>query len=401
MAPRTLSITLVVFLLLSPLSFTGRQVKAQSGDRLRETWKGPDASLVTNVIRSAARNRPAGGTPKPRAEVLRFTPAGDSGVAKTLADAFGSSAEERAALVEAFGQIKQGYEAEVAKEGKSNNLAAAMTFFISTNVAAYHQTDLPSEEAGEQLFQSLQETMSAAPEFARLSNAEKQQMHDWLVLMAGFVLTAYTDAKQKGDRSGLNDLGQLADYSMRLVLGVEVGKMSFAGNNLSIGGGGGAGAGAGVASENKIVGTWSISASSPAGSSLVTNAGYSKGQYQFKPDGTYTFKSERWFGHMRSKEFYTTEESGTYTVTGDTLTVSPKTSKTTLRNPEGVVQRTQNNPLERVSYRWQLHHFEGIGETQLVLRPPKETARDGGFSSSSLFPNAYLYSPNGNLEWRF
>ena len=52
--------------------------------------------------------------------------------------AFGSSAEQRASLVQAFTQIKQGYEAEVAKEGKSNNLAAAMTFFIAANVVTYH-----------------------------------------------------------------------------------------------------------------------------------------------------------------------------------------------------------------------------------------------------------------------
>lgn len=53
------------------------------------------------------------------------------------------------------------------------------------------------------------------------------------------------------------------------------------------------------------------------------------------------------------------------------------------------------------TYRWRLHHFEGLGETQLVLQTPRETARDGGFSSSGLFPNSYLYSPNANLEWRF
>lgn len=27
--------------------------------------------------------------------------------------------------------------------------------------------------------------------------------------------------------------------------------------------------------------------------------------------------------------------------------------------------------------------------------------RDGGFSANSDFPNSYLYTGNGNLEWRF
>jgi len=357
-------------------------------------------ALIRSILKERGESKPSTGAARPRPEVVKFTPAGDSGVAETLAAAFGRTDGEKAALAEAFRQIKQGYEAGVAGEGKSNNLAAAMTFFITANVAAYHRADMPSDEAGEALFKSLVETMSAAPELARLSNAEKQQMHDWLVCMAGFVMTGYADAKQNNDQEGLKNFGELADYSMRLVLGVEVGRMSFRGDNLSIEGASAAPQTAG-STENRIVGDWSISASNHAGSSLVTNAGYYKGQYQFKPDGTYAFKSERWFGYMRSKEFYTTEESGTYAVSGDSLTISPRASKMTLRSLEGVVQKSQNNPLEKVTYRWQLHYFEGLKETHLVLQPSGETTRDGGFSQNSLFPNSYLYSPGSKLEWRF
>jgi hypothetical protein len=373
---------------------------AQSPDSIRETWRGPDASSLAGILKGTEKNQHAGGTAKPRVEVLRFKPAGDSGVAKSLADALGRSVEERAALAAAFLQIKQAYETEVAKEGKSNDLAAAMTFFISANVAAYHRTDTPTDAATESLYKSLQETMAAAPGFARMSDAEKQRTHDWLVCMGGFVLAGYADAQQGGDAGALKTFGELADYSVRLVLGVEVGKLSFVGNSLSTGVSAGAPAQT-AAAGNKVVGTWSISASSPAGGSMGTNAGYYKGQYRFAADGTYSFKSERWYGYSRSKEFYTTEESGTYSVSGDSLTVSPAASRTILRSPEGAVQKTQNNQLEKVTYRWQLHHFEGINETQLVLQPPRETTRDGGFSSSSLFPNSYLYSPNANLEWRF
>lgn len=89
-----------------------------------------------------AQGRAAGSDCEARNSPMKFTPAADSG-ARALADAFGSSAEQRSALVEAFAQIKQGvHEAEVAKEGKSNNLAAAMTFFIAASVVAYNQTEM-------------------------------------------------------------------------------------------------------------------------------------------------------------------------------------------------------------------------------------------------------------------
>ncbi len=373
---------------------------AQAGERVGGTWQGPDPASIRSILSGAAAPAPA--APRARPDALKFKPAADSGVPRALGDALGRTAEERELLSSVFTQVKQGYEAEVAKEGKSHDLAAAMTFFISTNVAAFHRTELPSDAATEALYRSLQRAMAQSPAFAQMADAEKQRTHDWLVCMAGFVLTGYADAKQSNDQANLKNFGELADYSMRLVLGVGAGKVSLHGDRLSVEGSGAAAtAAAAPAAAGGVVGVWSLSASNHAGSSMATNAGYYKGQYQFRPDGTYAFKSERWFGYARSREFYTTEESGTYAVEGDSLTVAPKASKTTLRNPEGVVQKVQNNQPERVTYRWRLHHFEGLGETQLILQPPRETARDGGFSSNSLFPNSYLYGPGGKLEWRF
>lgn len=371
---------------------------AQAGERVGGTWPGPDPALIRSILSDAAK--PSAAAPRARPDVLKFKPAADSGVPKALGDALGRTPEERELLAGVFAQVRQSYETEVAKEGKSNDLAAAMTFFISTNVAAFHRTELPPDAATEELYRSLQRTMSQSPAFAQLADAEKQRMHDWLVCMAGFVLTGYAEARQANDRANLKTFADLADYSMRLVLGVEAGNVSLNGDGLSVEGSGAAPA-ATAAAAGGVVGVWDISASSPAGGCVVTNQGYYKGQYRFKPDGTYAFKSERWHGYVRSREFYTTEESGTYAVEGDSLTVSPKASKTTLRNPEGAVQKVQTNQLERVTYKWRLHHFEGIDETQLVLQPPRQTARDGGFSSSSLFPNSYLYGPGGKLEWRF
>jgi len=380
-------------------------VSAQTNDRVGETWKGPSSSLIMSVLKN---RKAAASTSKARVSVLTFQPSGDSGVGRSLADALGRNVEEKAALIEAFAQIKQGYDAEVKKAGKSNNLAAAMTFFVTANVAAFHQTDMPGDEAAESIFKSLQDAMAGLPAFAQMSNAEKQQMHDWLVSMAGFVMAGSMEAKKTSDKEALNNFSELANYSMRLVLGVDADKLNISGNNLSVEGSDLPTPEA-TSTENKIVGVWSKSASSPTGlagtidgtQKLMTNAGYYKGQYQFKPDGTYTFKAESWGGYLRSNEFWTTEENGSYLVGGDTLTVSPKSNKKTLRNREGVVQKSMNDPVEKVTYKWRLHYFEGLNETNLVLQAAKENSRDGGFSGNSNFPNSFLYSSTRNIEWRF
>ena len=358
----------------------------QSSDRIQRTWKGPDISAIWESLKEEEK-RP-GPKPQVRNNPMRFTPAADSGVAQSLADAFGSSAEQRAALVQAFTQIKQGYEAEVAKEGKSNNLAAAMTFFIAANVVAYHQTEMPSDADTGKLFESLQPALAKIPAFAALSNAEKQQMHDWLVYMGGFSLTNYMDAKQNGNAQGLATIKDFADYSIRLVLGVEGAKLSLAGSRLNVAT---PAAAATATVNNQIVGTWTFASS-------ATYGGVMRLRYIFNADGTYSFKSER---SHQVRKWWTTEETGSFSVNGDSVTITPKASKATLRNLDGVVQETRPNQLEKVTYKWTTHYFEGIRETNLVLQPPSPTDRDGILGGNSLFPNAYLYTQGDRLEWRF
>src|SRR5690349_22549207 len=129
------------------------QVYGQA-DRIKPTWSGPPMSELFELLQEDAKSP----RPKPTTaawSVVQFKPVGNSGVTQSLAEALGRSPQEIAALKDAFEQIKQGYEQEVAKEGKSNNLAAALTFFIAANVMAYHQTDVPSDVDSEQLFNSL------------------------------------------------------------------------------------------------------------------------------------------------------------------------------------------------------------------------------------------------------
>jgi len=159
-----------------------------------------------------------------------------------------------------------------------------------------------------------------------------------------------------------------------------------------------------VATDNKLVGSWATSASGTRGrdqSGNVLDSGYYKRLYTFNRDGSYTFKAERWLGYMKANEYWMTEEQGSYTIAGDVLTVVPKRSITTIKNREGVVVKTQKNMLETTAYRWTLHYFAGLQETQLVLQTGAETNRDGAFASNDLFPNSYILGQKYKPEWKF
>jgi hypothetical protein len=113
-----------------------------------------------------------------------------------------------------------------------------MTFFIASNVVAYHRTPMPSDEATEELFVSLRDTMSSTPEIAKLSNAEKQQMHDWLVYMGGFVLATYLEATNTNDKETLDNAKLIAGYSTQIVLGIDIVKITISDTGLTVSGGG-------------------------------------------------------------------------------------------------------------------------------------------------------------------
>jgi hypothetical protein len=204
-------------------------IPVQTNERIRQTWKGPDASAVKELFKEDASSGRAANV-----AVVKFTPSGDSGVITTLSEALGNTPDEQKALADAFTQFKQGYETEAAKAGKANNLAVTLTFFIVSNAVAYQQTEMPSDADTVAMSQSMEQKMARVPAFASLSNSEKHRMNDWLVCMAGFALTNYMSAKSTGDAQRLASIKQLADYSMRLALGIDAAKLTLAGSQIKL-----------------------------------------------------------------------------------------------------------------------------------------------------------------------
>ena len=228
--------------------------KADIKEGLGSTWKGPGSTVIARLFkkktsggsasttsaasgkRNPARAPKAPPAPIPTAPMtasITFRPGPNPGVDQALVNAFVSTPAEKQALITLFQQLKQSYEEEVAKDGKSNNLAAAMTFFIASNVVSYHRTEMPSEPATEKLFIALRDVMMSTPEIAKMTNAEKQQMHDWLVYMGGFILSSYLIAKQSNDRKAMDNSRLLASLSTKIVLGIDISTVKFTKDGLS------------------------------------------------------------------------------------------------------------------------------------------------------------------------
>lgn len=148
-----------------------------------------------------------------------------------------------------------------------------------------------------------------------------------------------------------------------------------------------------------ILGTWGSSQSDQS-AFRVNNAvmSYITREYTFDADGTYRFISKA-FDPFSTKLLFG-KETGTYRVSGNSLTITPKNSVLegwSKKNGSGDIWGTrldsQNRKLENVTYRFTRHYFSGVRTWSLVLQADQVTQRDGPFSGGTAFSNAWIYSP--------
>ena len=374
----------------------------QSTNPIQTTWPTPPFSFVGSVLQSSNGRDLIKAKGKPRLDALKFTPVGDSGMADSLAKAVAKTEQERKGLASDFHKVLQAYAGEAARTGFANNIGTAMEAFVASSLAAHGLGGASAEEADQAVLGLVSPAVVSDPALLRLTNAEKQRAYDWLVCMSGLLTVGAASAERNDDEGARARMRALSIQASKEALGVSVSEWAFV-KHASAAQASSTTSPQGNTAVRGLVGKWSRSQSAarPLGAPLAGFSGYFKSQYQLKADGTYAYKAEFWPGYERSNEFLVTEETGSYLVTGDSLTVSPVTSKWTLRNREGAVLKTQSRPPEKVTYRWQFHYFSGTKDTVLVLTPPKDTERDGRAGGSSLFPNSYLFDQSDNIEWRF
>jgi len=110
---------------------------------------------------------------------------------------------------------------EAAKKGWKNDIAGAMTIFILTNSILYNDTEDPSDEFAQALYDSVQASIDELPEFEKLANKDKQGLYNTLLALSGIPLTFYADAKQRNDPDAIATARKLAGEMLKMVFKTE------------------------------------------------------------------------------------------------------------------------------------------------------------------------------------
>ena len=165
-----------------------------------------------------------------------FQPTTGTDFVERFASALSTNPTEKELVRQLVTVTRSEFEKEVVKRGRPNNLAAALTFFIASTVTVYHNDPEPSDEAIDQLWDGLNDTLNGLPEMSKLTDAEKQEMYEMLVACGGLVLAGHMLSKESGDANSATAFRQLAGELIKTVIKVEPNKVRFNSNGLNIAG---------------------------------------------------------------------------------------------------------------------------------------------------------------------
>jgi hypothetical protein len=156
-----------------------------------------------------------------------------------------------------------------------------------------------------------------------------------------------------------------------------------------------------MTASSSLVGQWGLDTPFKQHNSDNWMVGYVRAQYDFRADGTYAFRKELKFEGSPKTTFDNYVESGTYSSDGASLTIAPKTSKHVKRDIDGKVLKSDSVALEKVTYAFRTEHVPDNKETMLVIKPAKETTRDGTPNGGSYAPGSYILTNPKTMYWKY
>jgi hypothetical protein len=140
-----------------------------------------------------------------------------------------------------------------------------------------------------------------------------------------------------------------------------------------------------------VIGSWGKSNTVSQVNNRFGNYSYNKQQYTFNSDGSYGFAAKTY--DEKSSETYLIKEKGRFVISGNAITLTPKTSvieawsKKNGADNWNQLKSTQKRLLEIVTYQFT------IANNNLLLEVANQTERDGKFNNG----NTYSYGPPGTF----
>ena len=221
----------------------GTPAVAQYKDSLGGNWNNPTSATITNIIMDryarrrleknlAAKHSSTGATTvaKLNDSSLQFRSTGTQLKTGEIANLMNAG---NAQVLTILTTILQEYEKGARAAGKPNDLPLALSFFFATNASVYHDGGIPGDAQVMELRDTIAEALVEGNALHSVSDRQKQEMYETLVLFTGFALAVYQEGKG-GNAESLKISQQLAGQNLLAVTGLSPDKINFTAQGLSI-----------------------------------------------------------------------------------------------------------------------------------------------------------------------
>ena len=148
-----------------------------------------------------------------------------------LVDNLSSDPKYRRALLDVLVQGVQAYEKDAAPDGFDHDVAGAITFFISAAYYIYRNGEEPDDAGSTIMGRALQQNMDT-PEYARISDAEKQKFYEFMIGMGTYLILTYKQAVEEKSAEALDILKGIAADTLKAYLKLDPETVRITANGL-------------------------------------------------------------------------------------------------------------------------------------------------------------------------
>ena len=224
-------------------------VTGQHKDMMGGNWNNPVSASIGNIIndriwnrmRAKARARRKIGTaasadsgasstdvqPSPKkssaeiAAATRFRSTGTQLTTRELANASGNTPEEKAQMFKLMSTALTLYETEARRLGRPNDFALALAVALAVNSNVYNGRPEPEEARLLELGDAIGELMAEDNVFGGITDKQKQEMYESMVIFTMLVQAGSNEAKQKGDATEVATYRELAGKVLQNISGMS------------------------------------------------------------------------------------------------------------------------------------------------------------------------------------
>jgi len=219
----------LIFLMLASLV----PAVAQHASGLGGSFSDPTGAAITKaIVERAARRREKKQTSAPGSDApVLFRSTGTQLKAREIANTIDAGNEQ---VFTIMSTILTEYEKGARAAGHASDLALALSFFFATNASIYHDAGEPSDPSMMELRGVIAETLVEGKALNGVTDRQKQEMYETLVIFTGFALATYQEGKQGSNAESVKVSRQLAGQNLLALTGISPEKIAFTDKGLSI-----------------------------------------------------------------------------------------------------------------------------------------------------------------------